>query len=514
MLFNSIEYLFVFLPLVLLVFVFLVRKGATELQIAWLIVASVVFYGSWNAAFVLLILASIIVNFLVGRVMANAGTSATRQWLTLGVCFNLALLGYFKYAGFFVDNLNALGNWLIPLPSITLPLAISFFTFQQIAYLVDVSRKQCREYRFRHYALFVLFFPQLIAGPIVHHREMMPQFEKLGTRTSFRTDLAVGLTFITIGLFKKLVMADSLGLYADPVFDAAQAGTPISFMDSWIATFTFSFQIYFDFSGYSDLAIGSARLFGIRLPENFHSPYKSASIIEFWRRWHMTLSRFLREYLYISLGGNRQGRWRRYRNLMVTMLLGGLWHGAAWTYVVWGALHGAFLCVNHAWRALTRSFDIQATFDQGWFRTASILLTFFVVALAFTVFRAEDFSSSIQLIGNGFNTTAINTPGILGETIHESTLGYIFSALGFHPRDYFAVYFLLACAASICWFLPCTQQFMFQFQPVLITIPTSGKQPVYLQWRGSLAHATTLGFMLGLSLLSFSSVKEFIYFQF
>ena len=249
MLFNSIEYLFVFLPLVLAVFVLLARKGASELQIAWLIVASVVFYGSWNAAFVLLILASIIVNFLVGRVMANAGTRATRQWLTLGVCFNLALLGYFKYAGFFVDNLNALGNWLIPLPSITLPLAISFFTFQQIAYLVDVSRNQCREYRFRHYALFVLFFPQLIAGPIVHHREMMPQFEKLGTRTGFRTDLAVGLTFITVGLFKKLVMADSLGLFADPVHTAAHAGQPIAFMDSWIATFAFSFQIYFIFPG-------------------------------------------------------------------------------------------------------------------------------------------------------------------------------------------------------------------------------------------------------------------------
>ena len=514
MLFNSIEYLFVFLPLVLLVFVFLVRKGATELQIAWLIIASVVFYGSWNAAFVLLILASIIVNFLVGRVMANAGTSATRPWLTLGVCFNLALLGYFKYAGFFVDNLNALGNWLIPLPSITLPLAISFFTFQQIAYLVDVSRKQCREYRFRHYALFVLFFPQLIAGPIVHHREMMPQFEKLGTRTSFRTDLAVGLTFITIGLFKKVVMADSLGLYADPVFDAARDGTPISFIDSWIATFAFSFQIYFDFSGYSDLAIGSARLFGIRLPENFHSPYKSTSIIEFWRRWHMTLSRFLREYLYISLGGNRHGKWRRYRNLMVTMLLGGLWHGAAWTYVLWGALHGAYLCINHAWRALSRTLDIQAVFDRSRFQAAGILLTFLAVSLAFTVFRAADFASAVQIIGSGFTAITLDTQGVLGTTIHESTLGYMFSAFGFHPRDYFSVYFLLACAASICWFLPSTQQFVFQFQPVLTRIYPSVYQPAFLRWRGSLAQAAILGFMLGFSLLSFSSVKEFIYFQF
>ena len=514
MLFNSIEYLFVFLPLVLAIFVLLARKGATELQIAWLIVASVVFYGSWNAAFVLLILASIIVNFLVGRVMANAGTSATRQWLTLGVCFNLALLGYFKYAGFFVDNLNALGNWLIPLPSITLPLAISFFTFQQIAYLVDVSRNRCREYRFRHYALFVLFFPQLIAGPIVHHREMMPQFEKLGTRTGFRTDLAVGLTFITVGLFKKLVMADSLGLFADPVHTAAHAGQPIAFMDSWIATFAFSFQIYFDFSGYSDLAIGSARLFGIRLPENFHSPYKSTSIIQFWSRWHMTLSRFLREYLYISLGGNRQGRWRRYRNLMVTMLLGGLWHGAAWTYVVWGALHGAFLCINHAWRALTRMLDIQSALDRAWFQTASLLLTFVTVSLALTVFRAADFASAVQIIDSGFTASTVDMPGVLGATIHETTLGTLFSAFGFHPRDYISVYFLLACAASICWLLPCTQQFMFQFQPVLTRIYPSSNQPAFLRWRGSLAQACVLGFMLGLSLLSVLSVREFIYFQF
>ena len=514
MLFNSIEYLFVFLPLVLAVFFLLARKGASELQIAWLIVASVVFYGSWNAAFVLLILTSIIVNFLVGRVMANAGTSATRQWLTLGVCFNLALLGYFKYAGFFVDNLNALGNWLIPLPSITLPLAISFFTFQQIAYLVDVSRNQCREYRFRHYALFVLFFPQLIAGPIVHHREMMPQFEKLGTRTSIRTDLAVGITFITIGLFKKLVLADSLGLFADPVHTTAHAGQPIAFMDSWIATFAFSFQIYFDFSGYSDLAIGSARLFGIRLPENFRSPYKSTSIIEFWSRWHMTLSRFLREYLYISLGGNRQGRWRRYRNLMVTMLLGGLWHGAAWTYVVWGALHGAFLCVNHAWRALTRMLDIQSALDRAWFQTASLLLTFVTVSLALTVFRAADFASAVQIIGSGFNAATMNTPSVLGKTIQESTLGFVFSALGFHPRNFLAVYFLLACSASICWFLPSTQQFTFQFHPVLTTIFPSDNQPAFLRWRGSMAQACVLGFMLGLSLLSVLSVREFIYFQF
>ncbi|MEH6570057.1 MAG: MBOAT family O-acyltransferase, partial [Halioglobus sp.] len=343
MLFNSTEYLFLFLPVVLVVFLLLSRGNSTEGQISWLILASLYFYGSWNPVYLLLILSSIVVNFLVGRKLAATQPSGRHKWLLFGMFFNLGLLGYFKYAGFFVDSLNTFGNWLIPVPEITLPLAISFFTFQQIAYLVDVSRNKCQEYLFRHYALFVLFFPQLIAGPIVHHKEIMPQFTFLRPSKELRTDLSVGLTIIVIGLFKKVVMADSLAEISNPIYDAAAQGQAINTLDAWIATLGFSFQIYFDFSGYSDIAIGSARLFGIKLPENFRSPYKARSAIDIWNRWHITLSRFLKDYLYIALGGNRHGTVRRYRNLFMTMLLGGLWHGAAWTYVIWGGLHGLFL---------------------------------------------------------------------------------------------------------------------------------------------------------------------------
>ena len=258
MLFNSAEYLFLFLPLVFVVFIFLSRGSSTQGQITWLILASLYFYGSWNPVYLLLILSSIVVNFTIGRKLAATLAGERHNWLVLGLVFNLGLLAYFKYAGFFVDSLNELGNWLIPVPHITLPLAISFFTFQQVAYLVDVSRDECQEYQFRHYALFVLFFPQLIAGPIVHHKEVMPQFSFLRPVGELRTDVAVGLTILVIGLFKKVVMADSIGAMADPVYDAAAQGQTLNTIDAWVATLGFSFQIYFDFSGYSDIAIGSA----------------------------------------------------------------------------------------------------------------------------------------------------------------------------------------------------------------------------------------------------------------
>ncbi|MGI9295249.1 MAG: MBOAT family O-acyltransferase, partial [Pseudomonadales bacterium] len=224
MLFNSAAYLFLFLPIVLIFFIRLSRTGSTESQITWLIIASVFFYGSWNPIYIALILASVIVNFLIGKKLAVQLAAPQRLWLVVGLCFNLGLLVYFKYAGFFVDNLNVIGDWLIPIPEITLPLAISFFTFQQIAYLVDVARGECKEYQFRHYSLFVLFFPQLIAGPIVHHKEMMPQFDRLRAREDLLPDLGVGLTIIAIGLFKKVVMADSLADFADPIFAAASEG--------------------------------------------------------------------------------------------------------------------------------------------------------------------------------------------------------------------------------------------------------------------------------------------------
>lgn len=512
MLFNSATYLLLFLPVVLLVFVRLSRSGNTEAQITWLIAASLFFYGSWNPIYIGLILMSVIVNFLIGRKLASCTTARQRYWLAAGVGFNLGLLGYFKYAGFFIANLNALGNWLIPVPEITLPLAISFFTFQQIAYLVDVRRGDCREYQFRHYSLFVLFFPQLIAGPIVHHREMMPQFESLRPRRELWPDLAVGMTIIAIGLFKKVVLADSLAGYADPVFAAAAQGKAVSFVDSWVAIFAFSLQIYFDFSGYSDMAIGSARLFGIKLPENFCSPYKAASIIDFWRRWHITLSRFLRDYLYISLGGNRDGRGKRYRNLLVTMLLGGLWHGAAWTFVVWGALHGLFLCINHAWRALVRGLKLRLSYV--WLRPMSIALTFISAALAFAVFRAPDLQDAWAVIAPGFTFTADQPPLLLRGVVVESSLGQFLGAAGVSQGSYTAVYFVLLTAGSICWALPNTQDFMRNFDPVIRSVAALKNGINFPAWRPGVSFAFAIATILCCGLLGLSSVTEFIYFQF
>jgi D-alanyl-lipoteichoic acid acyltransferase DltB (MBOAT superfamily) len=454
-----------------------------------------------------------VVNFLLGR-RVEAGRERARGWLITGVVFNLGLLGYFKYIGFFVQNLSALGLWLIPLPNIVLPLAISFFTFQQIAYLVDVARGECKQYGFMQYALFVLFFPQLIAGPIVHHAEMMPQFENLRRREELWPDIAVGLTIIAIGLFKKVVLADSLAEYADPLFDAASQGTPINTIDSWIATFSFSFQIYFDFSGYSDMAIGCARLFGIRLPENFRSPYKSISIIEFWRRWHMTLSRFLRDYLYFSLGGNRHGSKRRYRNLLLTMLLGGLWHGAAWTFVIWGGLQGLYLCLNHGWRALCAKLGLQRISSSPLLNPLYILITSLAWSLAFVVFRASDVHSALAIVAPGFTPFSQLSAPLLGPTISTTLLGQCFAALGVGLDSYLAVYCLLASCAFICWFMPNTQQYMRRYDPVIGDAYPQSSGLASLQWQPGWLTACAVALLLGVSLLSLSAVTEFIYFQF
>ena len=260
----------------------------------------------------------------------------------MGIGLNLGLLAWFKYANFLAASINNLAGTSLSFGDIVLPLAISFFTFQQIAFLVDAYRGLADEPNIGRYGLFVTFFPQLIAGPIVHHAEILPQYAQRDSIRLKADNLSIGLTIFAVGLFKKVVFADSMGAYADTVFQAAALGDTVSFVSAWAAAAAFSLEIYFDFSGYTDMAIGIARMFGVRLPLNFDSPYKSTSIIDFWRRWHITLSRFLRDYLYYPLGGNRNGTGRRYGNLMVVMLLGGLWHGAAWTFVFWGALHGLF----------------------------------------------------------------------------------------------------------------------------------------------------------------------------
>src|SRR6516164_1639356 len=347
MLFSSYTFLFQFLPAVVLAFA-AARRHSPRAGILVLAGASLFFYGAWRPIYLLLLIASVAANFSLGLLMEDP--LRRRAVGMCGVALNLALLCYFKYTNFIFDSINMLTGAPLPFVNIVLPLGISFFTFQQIAYLVDVMRGAPVERDIVSYTLFVSFFPHLIAGPLVDHAEMIPQFKR--GRTSRSAVLAArGLAIFAAGLFKKVVIADNLAQFVSPVFAHLDAGGGVTTQWAWLATLAYTFQIYFDFSGYSDIAVGLALLFGIRLPVNFRSPYKAMSIIEFWRRWHITLSRFLRDYLYIPLGGNRLGEQRRHLNLMITMLLGGLWHGAGWNFLIWGGLHGLYLCANHLWQA-------------------------------------------------------------------------------------------------------------------------------------------------------------------
>jgi len=342
LLFNTFSFFALFLPVALFVY-FTISRKSVRVSILFLLCSSVVFYGYWDVRYLPLLAVSIACNFLIGSRISTAKekdlTINTRRWLISGVALNLSLLTFFKYSNFIVDNFAAIIGWNINFPKIVLPIGISFFTFTQIAYLVDCYQGKVREARPESYGLFVTYFPHLIAGPILHHKEMIPQFDSAQTHVFNAGRLAVGMTFFTIGLLKKVILADGISRFVAPVFDLHYAD--LTQAEAWAGALSYTFQLYFDFSAYSEMAYGLSYMFGIVLPINFFSPYKATSIIEFWRRWHITLSTFLRDYLYIPLGGNRNGKFHRYLNLFITMLLGGLWHGANWTFIVWGALHGS-----------------------------------------------------------------------------------------------------------------------------------------------------------------------------
>ena len=436
MLFNSFPFIFLFLPLVVGVFFAIGRQNKQQLAIAWLVFSSLVYYGWWRLEYLGLIIGSIIFNYGLGLLLGreNASKQKTKAILIFGVTVNLSLLGWFKYAGFLAANLRGLPGFTWDPGSIVLPLAISFFTFQQVAYLVDAHRGETREHNFLHYCLFVTFFPQLIAGPIVHHKEVLPQFAKPGIFHPHQKDIAVGLTIFLLGLFEKVVLADRAAAYATPVFSVAGQGHALTMAEAWAGSLAYTFQLFFDFCGYSDMAIGMARIMGVRLPMNFRSPYKSSSIIDFWRRWHITLSVFLRDYLYIPLGGSRGGNFKRYTNLMITMVLGGLWHGAGWTFVMWGTLHGAYLMVNHGWRAWRGSRPAPVAnrpwLASMWSRFWPTALTFLSVVLAWVFFRAETFAGAMvilkSMVGMG--------DGILGGDLYsrrEAALVLVLAVIAF-----------------------------------------------------------------------------------
>ncbi|HSD49786.1 MAG TPA: MBOAT family O-acyltransferase [Candidatus Methylomirabilis sp.] len=470
MLFNSYEFIFGFLPLLLLAFGLLGRWQARRSLVGTLVAASLVYYGWWNWRYLWLILFSILFNFgwahflLTGRLAhPSIRGTRTRAILALGIAVNLGLLGYFKYAGFVVSSLDAgLGmGWQVP--AIVLPLGISFFTFEQITYLVDTYRGESPDHDFLSYSLFVTFFPHLFAGPIVRPRDLIPQFSRAGTLVLSQENLTTGLFVFAIGLFKKVYLADMFGRWVGPIFDQA---AHVSFADAWAATLAFALQVYFDFSGYSDMAIGLAGMLNVRLPENFDSPYKATSIIDFWRRWHMTLSGFLRDYVFLPLAGIRGGQLRRYAALVGTMLLCGLWHGANWTFVVFGGLHGVYLATNHLWRDL----DIRLPRLLCWF------LTFVAVLFSFVFFRAQTFSRAGVLLRGmaGLSSFAWGpTPDSLRSHTHRLLAGL-----------------------------------------VLVTCCPNRQELMQWRWASELAYAAAFAVLAGLSILQLSNPAPFVYFQF
>jgi D-alanyl-lipoteichoic acid acyltransferase DltB (MBOAT superfamily) len=408
LLFNSYPFIFLFLPISFFVYFYLLGRRLKTAARAFLVGASLFFYSWWNVIYLPIILFSMFFNYAVGSTLGEKSKIVQihrKGLLFFGIAANLSLLGYFKYSDFFISNINLLFGASIPLLHLVLPLAISFFTFQQIAYLVDSYRGETKEYDFLNYALFVTFFPQLIAGPIVHHSEMMPQFASRWNLVKNYKHIAAGLFIFSIGLFKKVVIADGFAVWATAGFDTAPF---LTLIEAWATSLSYTFQLYFDFSGYTDMAIGAALLFNIKLPFNFNSPYKAMDIQDFWHRWHMTLSRFLRDYLYIPLGGNRKGSFRSYTNLLITFLLGGAWHGAEWTFVLWGLLHGMALMLHRAWK----SFGFSMPNLWGW------LVTFLFVNFSWVFFRAEEWSDAVRVLKGMIGVSGITLPTGLQDRLY------------------------------------------------------------------------------------------------
>jgi D-alanyl-lipoteichoic acid acyltransferase DltB (MBOAT superfamily) len=516
MLFNSLQFLLLFLPITCLGFLVCRRFGNIQWVFIWLFICSATFYGAWEPKYLILLFGSIAANYAAALHIARQ-----KSKLVLGVTItaNLAVLGYFKYTNFVLQTLAYFFNFDVPQVAIELPLGISFVTFIQIAFLVDVYRNRTDDLGLPKYALFVSYFPHLIAGPIIHHKEVMSQFTNERLKSVSYAEVATGVAYILCGLFKKVIIADAMARYAAPGFRLAGQGQPISLLDGWGAALAFTYQIYFDFSGYSDIAIGLSLLFGVRLPVNFDSPYKSTSIIDFWRRWHITLSRFLRDYLYIPLGGNRDGWFRRYVNLMVVMLLGGLWHGASWLFVVWGGLHGIYLIINHLFRYLRNRFAPGSRIVAGIAMLCSVLV-FPAVLFSWVFFRSETwFGATIML------RAMRGDFGIFFPELYQAKLGslapHVMQALGMTTGNLvtFGDQTALLCLVLVTLFvfiLPNSQQLL------LGTYDDKPGHPVRRGLARALAFRPTpisaivsacLG-VLVLTIIYLGVPSEFIYFQF
>ena len=540
MLFNSYEYILVFLPVTVLVFLALGRSSRS-MALGWLILASVVFYAWWRPLNLAIIAPSIAVNYTLGRVLlALAGDAARARrravLLALGIGFNIAFLGYFKYANFAVSVANDLSGQDFVFHQVILPLGISFITFQKIAFLIDVAGGRIRSFTLRDYLLFVMFFPQLIAGPIIHYGETIPQFERASCRFD-KTLYAVGITLFCFGLFKKVVLADGMAAHVTPVFAYAASGAEATLLQAWLAAVGFTLQIYFDFSGYSDMACGAALFFGVRLPINFDSPLKATSIVDFWLRWHITLTRFLTAYVYnpMALALTRARAARRLPMLrardshplaflhvlvfptVATMLLSGVWHGAGYTFILWGLLHGLYLVVNHLWRQYgPRPAEGPGPAAQ----LAGFALTFLAVVAAMVLFRAPDLAAAGNILGGMIGLHGFGLPGALPERLGTSAM---LLADGEVPvRVFAAAAATLLALLAIALLLPNSVQILSAYEPVLYTpkrpatmpgvLPPALRRP--LLWRPTVAWMVLFAAIAAVSMIRLTGMSEFLYWQF
>jgi len=544
MLFNSYPFIFAFLPVTLAGF-FLFGIRSRTWALGWLTVASLFFYAWWRPINVLIIAPSVLINYALAQLLRRLSadkkrSGVARAVLVLGIAFNVTFLGYFKYVNFLGTVLSDLTGTNFVLTQVVLPLGISFITFQKIAFLIDVYARRVVSFTFREYCLFVLFFPQLIAGPIVHFREMMPQFHQVSPRFDSE-NIAVGLTLFLFGLFKKAVLADGIAAHVTPIYESAAVGGDVSLFPSWIAAVGFTLQIYFDFSGYSDMALGLGRLIGVRLPPNFDSPLKASSIIDFWLRWHMTLTRFLTAYLYNPLalwltrrrlakglpvlGGRNFSTGAFFRLLvgptMFTMFVSGLWHGAGYLFIIWGLLHGVYLSINHAWRLFGPGLWPSKETYQRFMRPIGAVLTFLSVAIAMVLFRSPTAKAAIELLKGILGLNGISLPQQILERLGPLTrLMQPFvsiSAAGTTQEFALAIAWVLVLLL-IATALPNTLQIMARYGPAIGVQPGPAdgatKLARALDWNPTLPWALAMAALGTASIMRLGGKSEFLYWQF
>jgi len=471
MLFNSYRFIFLFLPITLVNYFLLNKKFTITLGQWWLFIMSLVFYAHFEKKHIFIILASIVCNFIAGFLLSTIQKKSYKKViLASAISSNIFLLGYFKYANFFLVNLNNLVHTNYTVQELLLPLGISFFTFTQIAYLVDAYKQKISDHNFLYYGLFVTFFPHLLAGPILHHTQLIDQFKDIKKSILSYHNITMGLFLFTLGLSKKLLIADNFATICNTGF---ARDIPLSFIESWATSLSYTLQLYFDFSGYTDMALGVSRMFNITMPENFNSPYKAQNIQDFWRRWHITLSIFLRDYIYIPLGGSRHGEINTYCNLMITFLLGGFWHGAGWTFILWGFLHGIALVIHRIWQNISKKINIAIPSIVAWF------ITFNFVNIGWVFFRAKNVTSALQILTSMF-------------LVNNSHDFYTIPASSFISP---IIIIMIIIFIGICAITKNSGEFTQDFKPTL-----------------SYAFITAL--LLTLSILCFRSYSEFLYFRF